>query len=422
MQSVILCGGLGSRISKRYKNTPKALIKFNQKENLKHLVENLKKNSIKNFIFLTKHKSRFIKTFIKKKLNIEFKIYDDNFYTGTGGAILNQIENLENEFIVVLGDLYCEFNFKKFINFAKKKKSDVCLSVHSNSHPFDSDTVEFNSNFLIKKIFLKNSNQKRENNALSGIYYFKKKYFYNLIYKKKNIDLIKDILFKKNKKIYAYKSLDYVKDFGTIKRINQVKKDLKEKKRKIDFGVFIDRDGVINKEIGPVTKEKDFHIIKGTGKSIRKLNKKFIPCFLISNQAGVANKLIKLKNLKLINIKLDNYLAKFGAYLDDLLICPNSQNKKISTKKFSFLWKDRKPNPGMIIELCKRHNINIEKSYFIGDSDIDILCGKKANMKTILVKSPRTKKYKFNVEPDIKVNKLSDSIKIIFKNEKICTN
>ena len=423
MQCLILCGGLGTRLSKKYKNTPKALIKFNKEENLGVLVKNLQKNSIKKFVFLTNYNSKPIKTYVKNKLNVKYNIYDDSYYTGTGGAILNQLNNLEKEFLVILGDLYCDFNFRKFIKFSKKKKSKVCLTVHANSHPHDSDTVEFDSNFCIKKFFLKNSNKPKENNALSGIYYFKKSYLDNFYTKKKNVDLLKDIIIKNPTKIYAYKSLDYVKDYGTVKRVNQIKKDIKTRQfKRSKFGVFVDRDGVLNKEIGPITKLEDFHLIPGVGQSIKKLNKNFIPCFMVSNQAAVANGLIDIKTLKSINCKLDNYLTKYSAYLDDILICPNSKTKNFSTKEYSFLWKDRKPSPGMIKELGYRHNIDIKRSYFIGDSDIDILCGKKIKMKTILVKSPKIKKYKFNVKPTFKVNNLTEAVNLIFKNEKIYTS
>ena len=121
MQCLILCGGLGTRLSKKYKNTPKALIKFNKEENLGVLVKNLQKNSIKKFVFLTNYNSKPIKTYVKNKLNVKYNIYDDSYYTGTGGAILNQLNNLEKEFLVILGDLYCDFNFRKFIKFSKKK-------------------------------------------------------------------------------------------------------------------------------------------------------------------------------------------------------------------------------------------------------------------------------------------------------------
>ena len=76
----------------------------------------------------------------------------------------------------------------------------------------------------------------------------------------------------------------------------------------------------------------------------------------------------------------------------------------------------------MLKELAKRHNINLKKSYFIGDSDLDILCGKKCGMKTILVDSPRNTKYILNIKPDYYFLNLLEAVKKIVKNEKTYYN
>ena len=420
MQCIILCGGLGSRLNNKYSKIPKCLIKFDKKNYLDLLIDSLKKNSINNFVFLVNHKAELVEKFLKKRKDIEYKILKDKEYTGTGGAIINHLDFLENEFLVIMGDIYCDFNFKKFISFSKKKSADITLACHANSHPFDSDTVEYKSNCSIKKIILKNKNVLKENNALSGIFYFKKKIMKNFKLKKKQIDLVKDIILNTKSKKFAYKNLDYVKDFGTPSRIQQVRKEIKKiKNLKKKIAVFLDRDGVINKEVGPVTKIKNFEIIDGVGKAIKKLNKNFIPCFMVSNQAGVAKRKIKIKDLNLIHSHLDKYLSKYGAYIDDYIICPNSKNKKIDIKNYSFFCNKPKPDTQMIDILAKRHSINLKKSYLIGDSDLDILCGEKRKMKTILIDSPRKKKFTLKIKPNIKAKSLYQAINKITKNEKI---
>ena len=71
----------------------------------------------------------------------------------------------------------------------------------------------------------------------------------------------------------------------------------------------------------------------------------------------------------------------------------------------------RKPNPGMIYKAQKEYNLNLKKSYVVGDRYKDILAGKRANCKTILI----NKKYNSSsqVEPDFKINNLKDLLKII---------
>ena len=66
MQVVIICGGRGSRLKKNYKNTPKALIKFNNKPNLEYQIHQLKKNGITDFLFLTNHFSEKVTHYVKK--------------------------------------------------------------------------------------------------------------------------------------------------------------------------------------------------------------------------------------------------------------------------------------------------------------------------------------------------------------------
>lgn len=418
MQAVIICGGYGSRLNKIYKQTPKALIKFKKKPNLDHIIKALKKNNITEYLFLTKHLNKKIIRFLKKKKINNAKILQDRYLSGTGGALLEAIPFLKKEFLVIYSDLFINFDYKKFIKFAKNKKANVCIAVHANSHPFDSDTVEYDSNFKIIKIVEKNTKQYKENNSIAGIFYFKKSFLSEKNFRKyKTIDIVKNLLSIKIKnKIFAYKTLDYIKDFGTPGRINLIKKEIRKKiiNYKIKKNaVFLDRDGVINKEIGGVTKLDQFKIINGVGKAINLLNKRNIPCFIVSNQAQIAKGLLKISTLKKINCTLDLYLSKFNAYIDDFLICPNFNNKKITKKNVSFFWKDRKPHPGMIKELAKRHNINLKKSYFIGDSDLDILCGKKCKMKTILVDSPRNIKYILNVKPNYYSQNLLEAVKNI---------
>ena len=181
-------------------------------------------------------------------------------------------------------------------------------------------------------------------------------------------DIVKDILpiIIKKKHLYAYKTIEYLNDFGTPDRFRDVKhcikkgniKNLALKNKKT--AVFLDRDGVINKELGVGVKNiNDFHILPKVGKAIAKLNINNIPCFIVSNQSVLAKKQITLDHFKKIIMFFDMYLSKHKAYVDDFLFCPNYKNIKYKDKKNSFFSKFRKPNPGMIFSLTKKYNINL---------------------------------------------------------------
>jgi len=226
----------------------------------------------------------------------------------------------------------------------------------------------------------------------------------------------------KKKTLYAYKTIEYLNDFGTPDRFRDVKhcikkgniKNLSLKNKKT--AVFLDRDGVINKELGVGVKNiNEFHILPKVGEAIAKLNINNIPCFIVSNQSVLAKKQITLDHFKKIIMFFDMYLSKHKAYVDDFLFCPNYKNIKYKDKKNSFFSKFRKPNPGMIFSLTKKYNINLSKSYLIGDSDTDVLAGKRARVKTILLQGPKIEDYKLNIKPNFIAASLWSAVNLILK-------
>lgn len=417
MQAVIICGGYGTRLKKIYKTTPKALVKINGKKNLEHIVSDLKKNGINNFIFLTNYQSKKIEKYLNEIKLKNFKVLKDNKLSGTGGALLGAFKNLNEDFIVIFSDLFMKINFKKFYKYSRKKKSNVNILLHSNSHPFDSDTVEYDNNYKIKKIFFKKTNRNKLNIAISGLFYFKKKFLSKFNIKKEGtFDLVRDLIGKNQKdRVYGYRSIEYIKDFGTPKRLRKINTEQKNKNKNKVSAVFLDRDGVINRENGGVNSITKFKILPKVGNAIKLLNNKNIPVFIISNQALLEKRKMNLNNFKKIIIKLDEYLSQHGAFIDDYRYCPYFKKREKKFNKIAFFSKYRKPNPGMIKELAKKYKIDLKKSFVVGDSDKDILAGFKCKCKTILVKSIKINEYRYNVNPNFIVKNLYEAVKIITK-------
>ena len=173
MQAVIICGGKGTRLKTLIGSKPKALVKFNNKANLKILIDILKKNGIKNFLFLVNNFEYEIKKFLADNYNDNFVIKKDENFFGTGGCIFGAKKYLQKRFLIVYSDLFVKFNFKNFIKESLLSKRSFSCVIHANNHPFDSDTVDLDRNFNIKKIYKKNSNNYKINNAISGIYFAK---------------------------------------------------------------------------------------------------------------------------------------------------------------------------------------------------------------------------------------------------------
>ena len=148
--------------------------------------------------------------------------------------------------------------------------------------------------------------------------------------------------------------------------------------KKLYKAVFLDRDGVINRNSGYVTHIKDFKWLKNVKLAIKLLNKKNFKVIVITNQSGVARGLYSEKDVLNLHTWMNKELKKIGAKINDFFYCPYHPFGKIKKYKKNSIF--RKPNPGMILKAKDKHNINLNKSFMIGDQKSDELCAKKAKV------------------------------------------
>ena len=183
--------------------------------------------------------------------------------------------------------------------------------------------------------------------------------------------------------------------------------------------VFLDRDGTINKmvyypEEGLVDCPfipSQFELLPRVGEALRLLRKKGYLLILVSNQGGLAKGTIKEKDFEEIDGKLDMLLKKEQVALDVKYYAFYHKDGKI--KKYDKDAHFRKPNPGMLLEAAKILDIDLNKSYMIGDGVVDIKAGKAAGCKTIFLGSLKPELYKYldGAMPDMVCSELSEAAK-----------
>lgn len=155
--------------------------------------------------------------------------------------------------------------------------------------------------------------------------------------------------------------------------------------------VFLDRDGVINeivyyKELGIVDSPftvKQFKLLPDVSKAINKFHKLGFIVILISNQPGQAKNYYSIEVFEKIIEKMKKELEKDGAKLDAEYYCLHHPEAK--NEKYKKICDCRKPKPGMILQAVKDYDIELKKSWMIGDGLNDIQAGRAAGCKTILI-------------------------------------
>jgi len=154
---------------------------------------------------------------------------------------------------------------------------------------------------------------------------------------------------------------------------------------KKNTAVFLERDGTINEEDGYMDSLDKLKIIHGAYEAIKLINESGMKAVVISNQAGVARGLFTEDFVKITNEHLQTALRQKEAYIDNFYYCPHHPTEGIGI--YLQQCNCRKPAPGMLLQAAQDLNIDLTRSYFVGDSFRDMEAAKKAGVKGILVKT-----------------------------------
>lgn len=148
--------------------------------------------------------------------------------------------------------------------------------------------------------------------------------------------------------------------------------------------IFLDRDGTIIKEVDYLTKPSQIRLVKGAKSALHAFKDSGFLNIIITNQSAVARGFLKEEKLLQIHSKLSNLLTlRSKPLIHDIFYSPFHKDGKV--KKYARDSFCRKPNPGLILKAALKHNIDLSKSFLIGDSYNDMKCAEIAGIKRILV-------------------------------------
>jgi len=144
--------------------------------------------------------------------------------------------------------------------------------------------------------------------------------------------------------------------------------------------VFLDRDGVILREEGHYNYLPDhFALVEGIVEALQIFQRKGYLLIVITNQAGIGKGIYNHNDVRHIHELLINSFKQHAICIKDIFYCPHHET---SSKCIC-----RKPDSLLLEKALNLYKINRDESYFIGDSDRDVLAGEKAGLKTIKINS-----------------------------------
>lgn len=395
-QVVVLMGGLGTRLG--LKNCPKAMADINGIPFFEYQMRLLKRWRFHKFLFLVGHHADYIENYYgdgsKWQVDIQYS-YDGPGQMGTGGALKNAENMLEDDFLLIYGDSFMDIDYQEVVYRYRLVKSTGKLGIMvilRNRNQYDKSNVFFQNGELL--LYDKWNTSTEMEYIDYGVSMLSKNILLNVI-KESKLDLA-EILTELSKagrlaaqvatkRFYEIGSPDSMQEFSAY-----MKKRFFTKRR----AIFFDRDGVINElvynedieQIDSPFAINDFQYKQGIINALLRIQRMGFYIFIVTNQPAAAKGKVPLTRLYDLNRWMLEDLKDRGISVEAVNMCVHHPEGSAKSKA-SFLIRKctcRKPEAGMITDLLKIYNIDIENSYMIGDSYTDIIAGKRAGLKTIL--------------------------------------
>lgn len=423
--AIILAGGKGTRLSKVSKDIPKPMMPILGKPIVEYQLELLKKHGFDTIWFVVNHMHEQISSYFGDgtKWGININYYIEEHPLGTVGGVKALESELNEAFLVLYGDVMMDMDLSRLIAFHQNKKAKATLVVHPNDHPYDSDLLDVDSNDKVVAFYAKPHPEglRYRNLVNAAAYVFEPEVLHHLELGIK-ADFGKDIFPVLHEKldVYAYNTPEYLKDMGTPDRLEKVEKALlsgKVQNRNLNHkqkAVYLDRDGVINIDTDLIHRPEDFELYPYAAESIRRLNAMGYLVVVVTNQSVIARGLCTIEELGEIHKKMETELGAQGAFVESIYFCPHHPHGGFEgeVKEYKVECSCRKPKPGMLLDAAKRFNIDLDKSFLVGDSPRDIEAGYAAGVRTIRVQTGHGMKPHTQV-PDHYVPTLVEAIDLI---------
>ena len=405
MKVILMAGGKGSRINGLFPDIPKPMIPIDGVPVLEREIKNLKEQGFTDIILTVSHMAeKIINHFGNgKKFGVSVEYFTEKTPLGNAGALFKLRDRLKEPFLLLNADAVFDIDFKRFVAFHKSHKGLVSLFVHPNSHPYDSGLIIADEEGRVKEWLTKEDKRPDlyQNRVNAGLHIIDPEVLDKIdidikeIGNGKKVDLDRDILkpLCKEGEVFCYESPEYVKDMGTPERYRAVCKDFErgiiqaKNLKNRQKAIFLDRDGTVNEYVGFLRNLNEFRLIPGVAEFIKKINASEYLVIVVTNQPVIARGEVTTEELRKIHNKMETLLGEEGAYIDGLYYCPHHPHSGFpgEVKELKTDCDCRKPKPGMLLKAAEDFNIDLSKSWMIGDSRNDILAGKAAGCKTALL-------------------------------------
>jgi D,D-heptose 1,7-bisphosphate phosphatase len=379
-QAAMLVGGLGTRLGALTASTPKPILNVGGRPFLAWPLQELSRYGVEEVVLLTGHLSDTVRESVAaiaetlpRKLRIVLS--EEPFRAGTGGAVFHARALLDDRFLLLNGDSWLDFNLATLLSAASLDGPDVTGRIVTRAVPDASRYGVVATEGDRVTAFAERPAPGTPGAINAGIYVFDRALIDRLT---PVCSLEADIMpaLAREGRLRATPGSGYFIDIGIPDDLARAQTELPHALNRP--ALFLDRDGTINIDHGWVGTTDRFEFIPGAIEAVRAATEAGWHVFVVTNQSGIARGLYTEAEMHALHAWMADTLRRHGGTIDDVRHCPFHPQAVLPE------WRgaspDRKPQPGMILDLLRAWRLNPADCILVGDQPTDMQAAAAAGM------------------------------------------
>ena len=378
MQAVFLVGGLGSRLGDLTRRTPKPLLEVGARAFLDYLVEDVARHGFTEMLFLAQFEADQVRAFCAQspaiaRFGIRATVLEEPIKAGTGGALWHARDLLAERFLLLNGDSWLQGNYCALQHLLESTDALCAVALREVADTRRFGRVDFDGHRITA--FAERGGAGECGRINGGVYFMQKA----VVDRGGPVcsleaDILPDIA--RDGALAGIEFPGYFIDIGLPESFALAQTEFVKAWQRP--ALFLDRDGVLNVDHGHVGSIDRFEWIDGAVDTVRRANDLGWLVFVVTNQAGVAKGYYDEEAVLALHWFMQAELLAHGAHIDEYRYCPYHPDGIV--ERYRRESDERKPSPGMLLDLMKRWPVDKEGSFMVGDKASDIEAARLANV------------------------------------------
>ncbi len=371
-QCAVLVGGLGTRLGAVTADTPKPILPCGDRPFLAWLLRELVRFGVSEFVLLSGHLSARIEESLhaiadRLPVSARITLSEEPLRAGTGGAVFHARDRLDERFLLCNGDSLFDCNLARLLAASAEDGEDVLGRVVLRRMPDASryGVVELDGDRITA--FRERPAPGSAGLINGGVYLFDRRLVESLA---PQCSLEGEAMPRLAARgvLRGLPADGYFRDIGVPEDLERARGELPARMRR--QALFLDRDGVINVDHGWVGTRERFEWISGAVEAIRMATEAGWHVFVVTNQSGVARGHYDEAAVRSLHAWMTDEVRRHGGTIDDIRYCPFHEEAVLPAYRRASDW--RKPEPGMILDLMRKWELDPALCVLVGDQPRDI--------------------------------------------------